>query len=136
MRVIIEGKVTKAMIEASGFKATSYITNGLSTPPFSNVPTEVFPPCQKQPDYSRVLATHYAMANRAQALVMAGHNDHLHHLAKQYGLHIYAPDYHEQMLPGDQSEGLREPKSEEPDLFGGPAPDLFAGPPDEPNLFA
>lgn len=93
MRTIISGPVTADHLAdaelLAGITPTSFVTNGLSTPPASNLPVDVMPICQLQPDYSRERARNYSLVQAADALVCAGENDHLVSLARNYGLLVH-----------------------------------------------
>ena len=93
MRVIISGPVTQAHIEdadlMAGIVPTSYVTNGLSAPPTTNMLVATYPLCQMQPDYSRELARNYTLVHNADALICVGENNHLVELAKRGGLAVY-----------------------------------------------
>ena len=93
MRVIISGPVTQDHLDDADLLAdiapTSFVTNGLSTPPACGLPTEVWPVCLMQPDATRVIARDYTLCQNADALVCVGHNPHLVELARSYDLPVY-----------------------------------------------
>lgn len=93
MRTIISGPVTQAHLDdadlMAGISPTSFVTNGLSTPPASKLPVDVYPPCPMQPEATRLAARDYTLAHNADALVCVGDNPHLVELAKSYGLPVY-----------------------------------------------
>jgi len=93
MRTIISGPVTEAHLAdaelLAGITPTSFVTNGLSSPPVSKLPTEVYPLCPMQPEESRVRARNYTLTQNADALVCVGGDDHLVALARRYDLPVY-----------------------------------------------
>lgn len=96
MRVIIWGKVTQRHLDDAdlmvGITPTSYVTNGTTVPPASNLPVTVFPICDKQPETTRERANHYTLVHNADALICVGKNEHLVELAKRYELPVYEVD--------------------------------------------
>jgi len=91
MRTIISGKVTQQDIvdaDLFGITPTSYVTNGLSTPPASRLPTEVMPICPKLPDAGEK-QRNWTMCLNADALIVAGGNDHLVQCARRFNLPVY-----------------------------------------------
>jgi hypothetical protein len=93
MRTIISGQVTQDHLDdadlLAGISPTSYVTNGLSTPPASQLRTDAMPICMMQPEYSRVQARNYTLVENADALICVGENPHLVELARNYGLDVY-----------------------------------------------
>ena len=93
MKTIIFGQVTaEHLADAelfSGITPSSFITNGDSTPPFSNLTTEVIPPCPKIPGEPGERQNHWRMALSADALILVGRNDHLLEVANRCDLLIY-----------------------------------------------
>lgn len=95
MRTIISGPVTDdtlATAEMFGIEPTSYVTDGHSTPPFSTLSTTVYPRCKKLPGDTGKLARDYTLVQNADALVLAGEDDHLLAVAHTYGLAVYQED--------------------------------------------
>lgn len=92
MRTIISGPVTHAMITDAPFEPTSFVTNGRCKPP-ALLPLEVYPICEKQPVETSEIARDYTLVQNADALILAGENDHLYNLARAYDLQVFAPDY-------------------------------------------
>jgi len=92
MRVIISGKVTQQDIDdadmLAGIVPTSYVTNGKSTPPASQLPTDVMPICPKLPDAGE-RQRDWTMCLNADALIVAGGNDHLVQCARRFNLPVY-----------------------------------------------
>lgn len=92
MRTIIAGSVTADTLQAAemfeGIEPTSYVTNGLSTPPASDRPTSVHPICKALGAFGKD-ARDYTLVQNADALVLAGRDDHLVRIARQYGLKVY-----------------------------------------------
>lgn len=92
MRTIISGPVTAQDIEdadlLAGIVPTCYVTNGRSTPPASNLFTDVNPICPMLPDVGE-RQRNYTMVLRADALICSGANEHLLKVARQYGLLIH-----------------------------------------------
>lgn len=91
MRTIISGKVTEQDIadaDLFGITPTSYVTNGKSTPPVSNLMTEVMPICPKLPEAGEKQRD-WTMCLNADALIVAGGNDHLVQCARRFNLLIY-----------------------------------------------
>ena len=95
MRVIISGPVTEAYLADAdllvGIVPTSYVTNGLSIPPFSSLITNVFPIDPMLPDIGE-RRINYVLAQNADALVLVGENDHLLNIAQQYHLAIFTAE--------------------------------------------
>lgn len=93
MRVIIWGKVTQRHLDDAdllvGITPTSYVTNGTTVPPASNLPVTVYPICDKQPETTRERANQYTLVHNADALICVGKNDALVALALIYGLPVY-----------------------------------------------
>lgn len=93
MRVIISGPVTQDHLDdadlMAGITPTSYVTNGLSTPPASKLQVDEHPLCMMQPEYSRERARDYTLVHNADALVCVGDNQHLVDLARSYDLLVY-----------------------------------------------
>lgn len=93
MRVIIWGKVTQRHLDDAdlmvGITPTSYVTNGTTVPPASNLPVDVYPVCKMQPETTRDRANHYTLVHNADALICVGKNEHLVDLAKRYELLVY-----------------------------------------------
>ena len=94
MRTIISGPVTQEHLDDADLLAdivpTSFVTNGLSTPPaHTGLTTEVLPICMKQPEHSRVQARDYSLVQNADALICVGENEHLVELARSYDLPVY-----------------------------------------------
>lgn len=91
MRTIISGKVTAQDIadaDLFGIVPTSYITNGLSTPPAGRLPTDVMPICPKLPDAGEK-QRNWTMCLNADALIVAGGNEHLVFCANRLNLLVY-----------------------------------------------
>lgn len=93
MRTIIHGPVTADHLADAelfaGITPTSFVTNGLSRPPTKDLPAEVYPLCDKQPEESRERARNYTLAQNADALICVGENEHLVSLARNYDLAVY-----------------------------------------------
>lgn len=93
MKVIISGPVTAEHLADAemlvGIAPTSFVTNGLWSPPASALPTEVYPICPKQPKETAEIARNFTLALNADALICVGENDHLVHLANRYELVVY-----------------------------------------------
>lgn len=93
MRVILSGPVTQDHLDDADLLAdiapTSFVTNGLSTPPACGLPVEVWPVCPMQPEATRVIARDYTLCQNADALVCVGDNPHLVELARSYDLPVY-----------------------------------------------
>lgn len=93
MRVIISGPVTQDHLDDADLLAdiapTSFVTNGLSTPPACGLETEVWPVCMMQPEATRIIARDYTLCQNADALVCVGDNPHLVDLARSYDLPVY-----------------------------------------------
>ena len=96
MRVIISGPVTQDHLDDADLLAdiapTSFVTNGLSTPPACGLSTEVLPICPMQPKDTSIIARDYSLVQNADALVCVGGNPHLVDLALNYGLVVYEVD--------------------------------------------
>ena len=92
MKTIISGPVTQSHIDdadlMAGITPTSYITNGLSTPPVSKLVTTVMPICPMLPDAGE-RQRNYTMCLHADALIVAGPNEHLVQCAKRNNLPVY-----------------------------------------------
>jgi hypothetical protein len=92
MRTIVSGKVTLQDIAdadlIAGIVPTSFITNGKSTPPASQLPTEVMPICPMLPDAGE-RQRDWTMCLHADALIVSGGNDHLVNCARKSKLLIY-----------------------------------------------
>lgn len=91
MRTIVAGRVSEATLEAAalfGVEPTSYVTNGLSTPPASDRATTVFPIDKALGVLGRE-ARDYTLVQSADALILVGHDEHLLRVATQYGLTVY-----------------------------------------------
>ena len=92
MKTIISGPVTTQDIAdadlMAGIVPTRYITNGKSTPPASNLTTEVMPICPMLPDAGEH-QRNYTMCPQADALIVSGGNEHLVQCAKRYNLPVY-----------------------------------------------
>lgn len=91
MRTIISGRVTEAIIESAamfGVVPTSYVTNGLSTPPVSQRATQVFP-IDKALGNAGQAARDYTLVQHADALILVGDDEHLLRVAAQYRLTVY-----------------------------------------------
>jgi len=95
MRVILWGKVDQRHLDdadlLAGITPTSYVTNG-QWMGWSDLPVDVFPICDKQPETTRERANHYTLVHNADALICVGKNDHLVELAKRYELPVYEVD--------------------------------------------
>ena len=93
MRTIISGRVTAEHIAdaelLAGIVPTSFVTNGESSPPADNLPCDVFPICEKQPEHTREQARNYTLVQNADALICVGGNDHLVGLAREYDLVVF-----------------------------------------------
>ena len=93
MKTIIFGQVTaEHLADAelfSGITPTVLITNGSSTPPTANLPTEVIPQCSKIPGEPGERQNHWRMALSADALILVGRNDHLIEVANRCDLLVY-----------------------------------------------
>jgi len=96
MRVIISGPVRQAHLDDAdlleGIVPTSFVTNGLSTPPVCGLSTEVWPICPMQPKETSHIARDYTLVQNADALICVGHNPHLVGLARTYDLPVYEVD--------------------------------------------
>lgn len=93
MKTVIYGPVTvDHLADAelfSGLTPTSYITNGDSTPPASNLETEVIPPCPKVPGEPGEKQNHWRMVLHADALILVVRNEHLLQVAQRCDLLIH-----------------------------------------------
>ena len=93
MRVIISGPVTADHLAdaelMAGITPTSYVTNGLSSPPTRDLPVDVYPICPMQPVETRERARNYTLVFHSDALECAEENDHLVSLAHHYDLIVY-----------------------------------------------
>lgn len=92
MRTIIAGRVTEDTLTSAslfgGIDPTSFVTNGLSTPPASQRQTTVYP-IDKALGVLGKDARDYTLAQHADALVLVGQDEHLLRVAAQYGLAVY-----------------------------------------------
>lgn len=91
MRTIVVGRVTEATVASAalfGIEPTSYVTNGLSTPPASQREVRVFPIDKALGGAGRE-ARNYTLVQNADALIVKGEDDHLVRVATQYGLAVY-----------------------------------------------
>lgn len=95
MRVILWGKVDQRHLDDAdllvGITPTSYVTNG-NWIGWSDLPVDMFPICDKQPETTRDRANHYTLVHNADALICVGKNEHLVELAKRYELPVYEVD--------------------------------------------
>ena len=73
----------------AGIIPTSFVTNGLNTPPVSQLETEVFPICQMRDRDGAIIARNYTLCHNADAVIVRGSDEHLVRLALQYGLPVY-----------------------------------------------
>lgn len=93
MKTIISGPVRQRHLDDAeflvGITPTSFMTNGDSVPPVSQLPVEVDPPCPKLPGELGEHQRNWTMCNTADALVLVGHNPHLLNAARRMGLTIY-----------------------------------------------
>lgn len=93
MKVIITGEVEPHHVEDAefmcGITPTSYLTNGDSTPPASNLPTYVMPPCPMLPGELGVHQRNYTLCLQADALISVGGDPHIVGIARKYGLPVY-----------------------------------------------
>ena len=93
MRTILSGPVTANDVDMAGLLAditpTLFITNGRPAAPIDGVPVEVHPVCEKLGGQMAIDARDYTLCQRAEALILAGENDHLLRVARQYGLRIH-----------------------------------------------
>ncbi len=93
MRTIISGAVEQEHLDdadlLAGITPTSFVTNGLSTPPACGLRTEVWPVCPMQPKETSSMARDYTLVQNADALICVGHNPHLVELARTYDLPVY-----------------------------------------------
>lgn len=92
MIVVIDGPVTENDLEMaeliSGITPTSFLTNGLSAPPVSNLQTEVIPLEPKNPD-GALAQSHWRLGIYGQAVILGRPNPHLRRVAESCGLPIY-----------------------------------------------
>lgn len=92
MRTIISGPVTQQHLDdaelMAGIVPTSYLTNGLSTPPLSSLETTVDPICPKLPECGE-RQRNASMCLYADALICVGENEHLVSCARNNGLVVY-----------------------------------------------
>lgn len=91
MRTIIDGPVTPEHLstaELFGIAPTSFVTNGLSHPPVSDLRVDVHPVDAKLGTLG-LQARNYSLCQNADALICIGRNDHLVQVAGQYGLTIF-----------------------------------------------
>ena len=92
MKTIISGRVTQQHLDDAdllvGIVPTSYITNGKSTPPASKLFTDVMPICPKLPEAGERQRNH-TMCLQADALIVAGPNEHLVKCARMLNLLVY-----------------------------------------------
>lgn len=92
MRCIISGRVTPDVLDRAdfimGIVPTSYVTNGLSSPPASQMTTDVHP-IDPQLGEAGEIARDYTLVQQADALIVVGRNPHLVGLAQMYGLPIH-----------------------------------------------
>lgn len=92
MRTIISGPVTAQDVGdadlMAGIIPTAFVTNGLSTPPVSQLATHVMPICPMLPDAGE-RQRNYTMCLNAEALIVSGPNEHLVNVAHKMGLKIY-----------------------------------------------
>lgn len=92
MRTIISGPVDDQTLDSAdligGITPTSFVTNGLWEPPFSVLPEKVYP---IEPKLGRLGedARDYTLCQNADALIVAGENDHLVRVAQLYGLLVF-----------------------------------------------
>lgn len=93
MKTILSGPVTANDVDMAGLLAditpTAFVTNGRPLPPVDGVPTETHPVCEKIGGVMAVEARDYTLCQRAEALILAGENEHLLRVARQYGLRIH-----------------------------------------------
>lgn len=92
MRTIISGFVNEDDIAnadlLAGIVPTSYVTNGRSDPPLSILPVATYPVDVKLGHFGED-ARDYTLCQNADALIVAGSNDHLVRIAQQYGLPVF-----------------------------------------------
>lgn len=92
MKTILYGRVTQAHLDMAsliaGIEPTSYLTNGKTTPPASNLETEVMPEDPMVGDAAQH-QNHARLAIYGEALICIGRNDHLVEWAEKYGMPIY-----------------------------------------------
>lgn len=92
MRTIISGPVDDRVIESASLLGditpTSYVTNGLWSPPASDLPVSVYPVDPKLATVGEI-ARDYYLVQHADAAIIVGGNRHLSDLAEQYGLAVY-----------------------------------------------
>lgn len=92
MRVILWGKVDQRHLDDAdlimGITPTSIVTNGRWRG-WSDLPVDVYPMCDKQPEPTRDRANHYTLVHNADALICVGQNEHLVSLARRYDLLVY-----------------------------------------------
>jgi hypothetical protein len=93
MKTILSGPVRKRHLEDAeflmGIVPTSFLTNGETTPPVTQLPTEVNPPCPMLPGELGEHQRNYTLCLSADALICVGANEHLVGVARKYGLPVY-----------------------------------------------
>lgn len=94
MKTVIYGKVTpEHLADAelfSGITPTSFVSNGLHTPPATgSMETEVIPQCPMVPGEPGEKQNHWRLIAFADALILVGRNDHLLSIAQRMDLLIY-----------------------------------------------
>ena len=94
MRTIITGRVEQSdLFDAellAGIVPTSFITNGDWSPPASQLPTDVMPPCPKVPGELGIRQRNYTMGLAADAVIIGFDGDrHLLEIARSYKLPVY-----------------------------------------------
>lgn len=93
MRTILYGPVTQRHLDdadlLAGITPTSYVTNGTTVPPASNLPVDVRPICDKQPEETRRIANYYGLVLYSDALICVGACPELVTIAKRYALTVY-----------------------------------------------
>ena len=92
MKTIISGPVTQQHLAdahlMAGITPTSFLTNGRSPPPASNLPVTVDPICPKLPEAGE-RQRNMTMCLYADALICVGQNEHLVTRARANGLLVY-----------------------------------------------
>lgn len=93
MRTILSGPVQAAGIALAdlwGIVPSSFVTNGLHPVPKMGLPVTELPLCQKFGDRRAAeRARNYTLVQNADALIVAGGNEHLVALAETYGLPVF-----------------------------------------------
>lgn len=93
MRTLLYGKVTQAHLDDAellmGITPTSYVTNGKTVPPASNLTAEVIPVCPMVGGEAGILQQHWRLCLHVDAAILVGAPEHLMHCVKTYDLPHY-----------------------------------------------